>query len=318
MKKKILVTGSMAYDDIMDFPGLFKDNFRPDKLHQINISFLVESLDKHLGGIGTNISYNAHLLARKGIPVELYGAVGKDGDEFLRWMKLIGLDTRHVIVDQNMFTSTGKVITDKADNQIWGFYMGTDAAAGLTIDYKSGDVLMLSATHPKAFLNFQQQAIEIKMDYMYDPGMTLSWIKKKALKEGVLAAKWLIGNDYEIARVMEMTGLTIDGKNGLAAKGVVVITTLGAEGVTYRDGNNEIYVSAYGIKNPIDPTGAGDAFRGGFLAAYMNGENTEECLKLAGATASFAVEKLGTVTHNPSVDDIKKRARTLKVRTKNY
>lgn len=309
----IIVTGSMAYDEIMDFPGLFKDHFHPEKLHQINISFALSNIQKQLGGTGTNIAYNLSLaLNNFQTPIKLLGAVGKDGKEFIDFLKKNKLNIEGIIVDKKLYSSTGKVITDKHDNQIWGFYYGASIKSAKHDLKKNADqnsLVIIPANHPDAFLHFQKQSIKQKMDYLYDPGMTLTWIKDKDLFEGVMHAKYLIGNDYEIAMIMKRLKKTV---NELIKTGLEIITTLGKDGVRYESIKSKVHtVKAYKIKKIIDPTGAGDAWRGGFIAGLCKNYLIKDCLKLGNVIASFAVESYGTVNHKPTQKQINHRLSTL-------
>lgn len=308
-----IITGSVAFDEIMDFPYEFKDFIDPDKLHQINVSFAVDRLEKQIGGTGTNIVYNLRFLLSNLSSIKLFAAIGKDGEVFLEWMKREGMNTKHILMDRGLYTATGKVITDKKDNQIWGFYYGA-CAKGKYIDLlphlKKTTLLVIAANHPDAFLRYQKDAVRKKISYLYDPGMALTWIKDADLRKGLLHCAWLVGNDYEIGQIIKRLKMTTDE---LVAQNIVVITTLGDKGVTYRDRESFCRVPAYKIKRVIDPTGAGDAWRGGFIAGIMEGESVPESLKLANATASFAVESYGTVNHNPTKKEILKRAQSLPV-----
>jgi len=309
----VIVTGSMAYDDIMDFPGFFKDYLHPDKLHQINVSFVLDKIEKQIGGTGTNIAYNLKLvLGGDKVPVILLGAVGKDGQEFIRFLKKNRCDTKGIIVDKKLYTATGKVITDKNDNQIWGFYYGASQTASkhqLKKYADSDSLVFISANHPKAFLHFQKQAIAGEYDYFYDPGMSLTWITDRDLKEGVLNSKFLVGNDYEIAMICKR--LRIDVKN-LVKKAINVVTTLGGKGVCYEYSEKNLYkkivVPAFPVRNVLDPTGAGDAWRAGFTAGIIKNCSLTDCLKLGNVMASFAIETYGTVNHHPDQKAITDRS----------
>jgi len=312
MKKytNILVTGSMGYDTIMNFPSRFKEHLLPEKLHQINVSFVVSAMERQFGGTATNIAYNFSLF--KGNNIKLLASVGKDGDHLLNYMKRSGVDIDGVLIDKKIFSANGTVITDMDDNQIWGFFYGAcELAKKISLDGYSdeGSILVISANHPDAFMNFQRQAIEKKIEYLYDPGMTLAWNNSKDLTEGVMNCKWLVGNDYEIARICKLLEMEV---KDIVKKGIKVITTLGGEGVRYEDDKMEYYVPAVSGKTLVDPTGAGDAWRAGFLTGVIRELSIEESLRLGNAVASYAVEMYGTANHTPSEVAIQKRANELK------
>ncbi len=308
----IIVTGSIAYDDIMVFPGYFKDHFHPEKLHQINISFAVGSLIKHIGGTATNISYNMSRFTKKKIYV--VGSMGRDHDTITQFYKKNKIDFSGSYIDQELYCSTGKVITDISDNQIWGFYYGA-AEKGNLVDfapYAKDSFGIISANHSNAFLHAQNYFIEHSIPYLYDPGMSLTWISDADLREGIEHADILVGNDYEIAQMTRRLKCNV---SDFIRKKIAVITTLGAAGVRYED-NDQLYeVNGYMVQKLIDPTGAGDAWRGGFVAARLEGKDIVDSLKIANSLASFAVESPGTANHTPSRKQIEERARTLDPRS---
>ena len=320
--KSVYVTGSIAYDTIMNFPNQFQDYFHAEKLHQINVSFVVDKLEKQLGGTGSNIAYNIAQIfnfqlsmINKKPSIYLLGSIGKDGKEFINFFKKNKIDASGVIVDKKLYTSAGSVITDIKNNQIWGFYYGASEKIPYT-DFnninKETDLLVISANHKNSFLYFQREAIKNKIPYFYDSGMTLTWITDKDLKDGVMNCKYLVGNDYEIAMILKRLNVSI---NRLIDMGINVIITLGENGVNYYGVGakraSPVLIKAFHVKKMIDPTGAGDAWRGGFIAGLLLGRSTEDCLKLGNVMASFAIEKYGTVNHRPSLVQINKRMREI-------
>ncbi|MCX6732968.1 MAG: PfkB family carbohydrate kinase [Candidatus Roizmanbacteria bacterium] len=354
--KKIYIAGSVAYDEIMDFPHHFKDYFHPEKLHQINVSFAVSDLAKHLGGITTNIVYALkNTVEYYGLDSRLRGndkgghgndrttiypvaAVGRDGGELLDFFKKNKIDCTYVQKDEKLYTATGKVITDKNDNQIWGFYYGAAKLIpkletlntnneNLRLDSRlrgndatPSDFWIISATHERPFATALRFVINNKLPYMFDPGMTLTWIKDALLKKGVMNAQYVIGNDYEIAMIEKRLGTTV---KELVEQGVNVITTLGSKGVELVESvklvelgvtkykANKLFVPAVKLKKVVDPTGAGDAWRGGFVGALVAGKPLNECLVMGNVMASFAVENVGTVEYTVNVTEIKKRAKSI-------
>lgn len=304
-----IVAGSVAFDEIMNFPAHFVDYIQKDKLHQINVSFVVDRLEKQLGGTATNIAYNLSLLTDSNIQV--ISAIGKDGDDFISFFKKNNIDTNLIIINKTVFTSTGKVITDMSDNQIWGYYYGPlgDAKRNSIIQKSQKKTLViLSATAGDAFLNHQKECIENKIDYLYDPGMTLTWIKKDELADGIKNCKWLVANDYELSSILKITGLS---KSEILKKIDAIITTQGEKGVEYQTHKATIRVPGFRIVKIVDPTGAGDAWRGGFIAGILEGIPELDSLVQANALASFAVEAYGTVNHHPSKKQIGERMRKI-------
>jgi adenosine kinase len=370
----------MAYDEIMDFPNHFKDYFHPEKLHQINVSFAVSSLAKHLGGCATNISYalsntntyyaqnpkpstlnskQMKLNSKKDkkdfgpstldFRLNIYpiGAVGRDGGELISFFKNNKINTSHVYKDEKLYTATGKVITDMNDNQIWGFYYGACSInpkletlnpnqinqnskqkgnyrldPGLRRDDTGVTVYpefwILSATHEKPFTSTLRHVMKYKLPYLFDPGMTLTWIRDDLLKKGVLNATYVIGNDYEIGMIEKRLKMSV---KDIVKSGVNVITTLGERGVKIQLRpaeislnqlkSDEIKIKAVRLRKVVDPTGAGDAWRGGFMGALTAGRSIKECLIMGNVMASFAVEGVGTVEYKASKEEIERRIKTL-------
>lgn len=304
----IIVTGSIAYDDIMNFPGHFKDHFHPEKLHQINISFVVNSFIKHIGGTATNISYNIKQISDK--EVYVCGGVGRDHEQITEFYKKNKINTDGLFIDDTLYTATGKVITDQTDNQIWGYYYGA-CAKGDQVDFSklpNKSFGIVSANHPKAYFHAQNYFIKHRIPYLYDPGMALTFIKDNELLEGINHCMYLVGNDYEIAQMMRRLNKSV---HDFIEKGIAVITTLGAEGVLYQDQEHEIVIKAFPVKKLVDPTGAGDAWRGGFIGSLMKGNDLEMSLKVGNVLASFAVESAGTVNHKVTVSEVMRRVKVL-------
>ncbi len=338
----IVVTGSLSWDIIMDFPNQFVNHLQPDKLHQINVSFVVDNLEKQMGGTGTNIAFavseaskaiktlnpksetlnksQIQNLKDKQVPVYLLGGLGKDGKEHLEFFKKNNINTQGIVSDPKRYSASGTVITDIKDNQIWGFYYGA-CDRGKDADFKQfvkqDSLMIISANHPDAFLTAQNYAIKHKIDYMYDCGMALSWISDNNLQSGVNNCRWLVGNDYEISAICKQLGVSVDN---LVAKGITVITTLGEKGVRYERqiqiSNSKIEIPAFKGLNVVDPTGAGDAWRGGFLSAILFGMDTQTSLTIGNVMASFVIESYGTVNYRVSKEEFEKRMKELGLKVK--
>lgn len=316
----------MSWDTIMDFPSRFMDFLAPEKLHQINVSFVVDNLEKQIGGTATNIAFAASQTAKTikfqisnfptflrvnkfQIPIIILGGLGKDGKDHLAFFKKNGIDTQGIVVDKKIFSANGSVITDIKDNQIWGFYYGA-CQRGKDVEFskfvKKDSLMIISANHPDAFLTTQKYAVKNKVDYLYDAGMTLTWITDHDLRQGIMNATYLIGNDYEIAMIMKRIKMEV---KELEEKGINVITTLGEEGCQLQ---NSVYVPAVKVKKVVDPTGAGDGFRGGFMVALACGYDMIDCLEIGNVVASFAIEKYGTVNYKISRGEFEKRLKAIK------
>lgn len=300
----ILVTGSLAFDFIMDFPGSFADNIDPTKIHILNLSFLVETLKKERGGTAGNIAYSLALL---NTPVSILGTVGEDFASYFEFLKLSKVNTKNIHVIENEFTSQAFITTDKKDNQIAAFYPG---AMSKTPDLNIKNVnpkpayVVVSPNHPVAMINFAKQCQQLDIPYMFDPGMQLPRLSDEDLKIGIEKADILIGNDYEMGLLKTRLNLTDEQ---LLEKVRILITTLGEKGALVKTKEQTVEISPAKPKEVLDPTGAGDAFRGGFLAGMMRGLDLKICGNMGAIASCFAIEKYGTTNHGYSISDFSKR-----------
>lgn len=305
----IAVFGSVAYDNIMNFNGVFSDYFHPEKIHQINVSFLVDDFDETVGGTGTNIAYNLSLVSD--IPVRLTAGIGKDGRRMREFFERNKLDTSGLLEDSTRFSAHGKVVTDANHNQIWTFYYGACellADTDISPYVPDGTLSIISANHKRAFLHTQQSLMKLKKPYVYDPAKMLGVITKDELYEGIMHATLLVGNDYEIALILRMLGIP---KEDIMKRGIPIVTTLGAEGVQYEDTSQSCSLNAYPDSFLKDPTGAGDAWLAGFLTRSIKTQDVKHALAYGNALASFAIESVGASAHRPTRKEIEERAQTI-------
>lgn len=307
---RVIIVGSVAYDEIMDFPGQFADYIHPEKIHTLSVSFGIDRLTKQLGGVATNIAYGLRL-THPDLQVSVASGVGQDGREFEEFFKRHRIDTSLLVSDKALYCATGKVITDRHNNQIWGFYYGACESAK-AIDYDQIDpktsCVIISSTHTAAFIVAQDACIRRGIPYIYDPGMVMTFMDVEILKTGIQHASIVIANDYEVGHITKATGITVDA---MVQAGTTVITTLGKDGVEYRDGTITKTVGAYPQTAVKDPTGAGDAFRGGFVGSMIAGRPLQESLAAGCALASFAIESYGTVNHAPSSKELSARRKVI-------
>ncbi|MDD5147363.1 MAG: carbohydrate kinase family protein [Candidatus Daviesbacteria bacterium] len=316
----ITVTGSLAFDHIMDYPGRFSDHIMPDKIHQINLSFLVTTLKKQKGGTAGNIAYNLALLKN---PVSILGIAGSDfsaptesGCSYKEFLQQAGVDTSLIKTSQSI-TSTCYIMTDIADNQITAFYPGAmNEAETLSLGSTKTDLVVISPNNPKAMVKFVKECQSSGTGYMLDPGMQLPALDPENLKMMVANATILIGNDYEISLLKEKTGLD---ETQLLNQVKVLITTLGENGSIIQ--TNGLPDSPSRSQSPpgrwsikagkpnqvVDPTGAGDAYRAGFLAGYLKGLGLQICGQMGAVAACYTVEKYGTTSHAFSLEEFKRR-----------
>lgn len=301
---KILVTGSLAFDLIMDFPGSFSENIDPTKLHLINLSFLVNNLKKEKGGTAGNIAYSLALLQ---IPVAILGAVGDDFDGYISFLETAGVEISTIKKIENESTSQAFIITDQKDNQITAFYPGAmNDNPNLKIANlkEKPNFVVVSPNHPEAMMNFVKEAQELNIPYMFDPGMQLPRLSEEDLKTGINGAKILIGNDYEMGLLKSKLSLTDEQ---LLEQVEILITTLGEKGSEIKTKTEFITIEPGKPEQVVDPTGAGDAYRSGFLTGLQQGFDLQTCGQMGAIASCYAIEKYGTTNHRYSVSEFCKR-----------
>lgn len=288
----LIVTGSIAFDYVMKFPGDFSDHVLPEHTHNINISFIVNSFDKHRGGTAGNMSYTLGLLKT---PHLLYAYAGDDFDDYRDAFEKLGIDLRGVRIDSTDHTATGFALADKSQNQIWSFYYGAAAkSAELRLDKvaKKDDLLMVGPQGAAGSMAFIKQALELEIPYFFDPGFILTQITVSDLELGLKNAAYIIGNGYEIELMKKRVSTWDD-----IIKGKTVITTLGEHGATINTPEKEYRIAPTLAEKVVVTAGAGDAWRGGFLAGLERNLDIQTCGQMGATAASYAVEYTGTQEH---------------------
>lgn len=304
---KIVVTGSLAYDHIMSMPGRFSDHILPDKLHILNVSFIMKTFRQEFGGTGGNIAYTLSLLQ---IPTFLVATAGKDFvlyQEHLSKTKYIDLSAVKIIRNEN--TARGFVITDRDDNQIWGFYDGAmrySSEMNLTQYLNKDTLLVIAPNDPKAVMGYVNQAISSDTSYIFDPAFNIPHFGIRDLMKAISNSTILIGNDYEITLIKRKLKLS---STQLLDKCHIVVTTLGSKGSLIHTKEQKTVVPSAKPKNESDPTGAGDAYRAGFLAGYIRNLPLGVCGRMGALAAVYTVEKYGTQTHNFTLKAFQERYR---------
>ncbi|CAN5500760.1 carbohydrate kinase family protein [soil metagenome] len=300
----IVLSGSLAFDYIMNFPGYFEDHILPDRIHVLNVSFLVDSLDRQRGGVAGNIAYSLGLL---GQPCRLVGTVGNDFEEYRAELEELGIDLSGVVTLDDLVTASAFITTDRADNQITGFFPGAMSCAGeYGIDSHLDRVKIgvVSPTAPAAMRRHVDELKEAGLPFMFDPGQQVVALSAEDVRAGVEGAYILAANDYELAMIEEKLETTRDAI--VAQVPVVAITfgdlgsTLYAEGETYDIPPSEPW-------RVVDPTGAGDGYRAGLVAGYTRGINWEATGRIASTAAAFVVEQKGTQAHQYTRDEFRER-----------
>lgn len=284
----LIVTGSLAYDYIMEFPGKFGDHILPEKIHDVNLSFIVNTFAKRRGGTAGNVSYPLGLLKT---PHILYSYAGNDFAEYKKAFEKIGINMQHVRLDKTQHTATGFAMTDKGHNQIWGYYYGAASnipTLPLKKVAKKGDLVLIGPQGAAGSMHFVRECIDLQIDYMFDPGFILTQVSDTDLTLGVLHAAYVIGNEYE----MEVISKRVKNWT-IFKKEKIVITTRGDKGSKI-EAQGKIYTIPLVAAKVAETTGAGDAWRGGFLAGLVRNFNLQTCGQMGALAASFAVGNYGT------------------------
>jgi len=290
----ILISGSLAYDRIMDFPGKFADHILPDKIHILNICFTVNGLQERFGGTAGNIAYTLSLL---GEMPEILATCGRDFDNYRQWLETLGLPQDGIRSIDKEFTASAYITTDRADNQITGFNPGAmKYPSEFSFDGLKPDdtVAIISPGNTQDMITYSRDYKTRGIDYICDPGQQIPVIPEEELAEMIQGAKILVSNDYELDLIQKHTDRS---KSDLLEHTGSIITTFGEEGSVIYTTEYEDHVPAASPVTVTDPTGAGDAFRAGLIKGLVSGEHLLKSTQMGSVAASFAVEALGTQEH---------------------
>lgn len=300
----ILISGSVAYDRIMDYRGKFADSLLPDQLHQINVSFLIEDLKENFGGTAGNIAYSLALLQEH---ATILAAVGKDFAPYQAWMQRHDIDTSKIVLEHNKPTAAAYIMTDQGNNQIAAFHLGAMAMPYPplnTVVPKETKYAIVAPGNIFDMVAFPKLYRERNIPYLFDPGQNIPALSGEDLRTCITGAKALIANDYEMRMIQEKTGWNHDD---LLFAAEMLVTTLGENGSRIETKNETISIPVAQCPTVKDPTGAGDAYRAGFLKGLLHDLSLDQCGKLGSTMAAYTVEQYGTQTHAPTFHEIKKR-----------
>jgi adenosine kinase len=289
-----LVSGSIAYDYIMDFPDSFKNHILPDQIHILNVCFVVEKLNKNFGGCATNIAYTMKLLESNPI---MFAPVGKDGRDFLEFFEENKINKDYIPKSKELLTASAHITTDKDGNQVIAYYNGaTSEANNMKLeDVKENiDLAIIAPTQKDAMIKHAKECFDKKIPFCFDPSHQLTAFSSQELMAIIGQAKFYIGNDYEIKLTEEKTGWDQDE---LLNHVEVLIITLGEKGSIIKTKDQTFEIKSCPANSVEDPTGAGDAYRGGFFSAYTEGQDYQTCGQVASVASTYAVENYGTVNH---------------------
>lgn len=302
----ILLTGSVAYDYLMTFPGSFSEQILPERLSSISLSFLVDSMAKVRGGIAPNIAYTLALLGEK---PRIMATVGEDFSEYRAWLEGKGVDTAEMAVIPGEFTASFFATTDHGSSQIASFYPGAmahSATQSLRDLRKRPDLVVVSPSDPAAMKKFPAECRDLGIPYLYDPSQQTLRLSGEELSRDMERAKFLFCNDYEYGLISKKTGW--DLQQMLRHVAVVVITR-GREGAHLYSDGQEIFIPTVPEREIVDPTGVGDAFRAGFLAGHSRGWDWRLCGEVGSLAAVYCLECSGPQTHQFTREEFVKRFR---------
>ena len=302
----ILLTGSVAYDYLMTFPGLFKEQILPERLASISLSFLVESMSKQRGGIAPNIAYTMALLGEK---PRVMATVGEDFGDYRTWLDSKGVDTTLMQVVPGLFTASFFATTDQASAQIASFYpgaMGHSATQSIKELGKKPDLVIVSPSAPDAMMKFPAECRELGIPYLYDPSQQVLRLEGHELARDMEGAYFLFCNDYEFGLISKKTGWSLDQ---ILEHVKVLVITRGKDGADLYSDGDSVHIPTVPEDEIVDPTGVGDAFRGGFLAGYAHGFDWKLCGEIGSLSAVYCLEQRGTQNHSYTPAEFVKRFR---------
>lgn len=304
-----LICGSIAYDTIMSFEGRFQDQILPDQIHILNVAFLVPQMRREFGGCAGNIAYNLKLLG--GEPL-IMATVGGDAGPYFDQLAKYDIRADHIRELPDAFTAQAMITTDRDNNQITAFHPGAMSESHLN---EVADVVRthVDSKHPvklgivapdgrQGMWEHAKQLASQKIPFIFDPGQGLPMFDGKELMEFVELATYVAVNDYEGEMLSQRTGLSL---SEIAKKVEALIVTKGAQGAEIHSQGKMFAIPPVPVKNAIDPTGCGDAFRGGLLFGIENGLDWETTGRIGSLMGAIKIASQGPQNHKPSLTDIK-------------
>lgn len=303
----IIVTGSVAFDYLMSFPGRFRECILPDQIHQISLSFLVDAMRKQRGGCAPNVAYSLALLGER---PTVMATVGQDFSDYRAWLDRAGVDTSAIVEIEDEFTSSFFVNTDQENNQIASFYTGAMAKADLlsfhNLDPKAIQLAIISPNAPTAMQKYARECQELGIPYIYDPSQQIIRMTGDELVNGMRGAKMLIVNEYEFGLIKSKTGLTDEQ---LLALPEITVITRGEEGSMIHIEDDVLFIPVAPPTEVKEPTGAGDAYRAGIMKGMLRGYPWQTTGRIASLAATYVLEQYGTQNHCYSPDEFAARYR---------
>ncbi len=304
----VIVTGSIAYDYLMCFPGRFAEHILPEQVDHLSLSFLVDEMRKQRGGCAANIAYNLALLGER---PRLMGTVGQDFGEYREWLEAHGVDTSLTREEPDLFTASFFVNTDLDGNQIASFYAGAMARArDLSLrDVEIGgvDLVVISPNDPEAMVRYVEECRELGIPYLYDPSQQIVRLSGEALRAGIQGCDLLVVNEYEFELLQRRTGMTAEEVRAAPKRACVV--TRGKEGSRIWAGGVVYEIPAVPPERADDPTGVGDAYRAGLIKGIALGLTWDLAGRMGSLAATYALEQPGPQNHRYTLTEFVARFR---------
>lgn len=300
-----LICGSMAYDTIMVFHDKFKNHILPEKVHILNVSFLVPTLRREYGGCAGNIAYNLKLMDEQPL---IMATVGHDFEPYAQWLSQCGISTEYIKTLDDNYTGQAYITTDEEDNQITAFHPGAMNFSHLN-QVPAGAGIKLGIVSPDGkdgMVQHAQQFAEQNIPFIFDPGQGMPMFDNDELRQFLELATYATFNDYESELMQQRTGLTLEQ---IAEKVDALIVTLGAQGSKIYTQGSCVDIPPAEPKAVMDPTGCGDAFRAGLLYGLMNDHDWETTGRIASLLGAIKIEHNGTQNHGFSLEAFKQRYR---------
>ena len=299
----IVVTGSIAFDYLMSFPGKFTEHFLPEHIERVSLSFLVDTMDKRRGGCAPNIAYTLALLGEK---PQLMATAGEDFGEYRAWLEAAGVDTSLAKQIDGKFCASFFCSTDQNNNQIASFYTGAMAHAAELSFRTIGDpgLVIVSPNDPEAMVQYAEECRSLGIPYIFDPGQQCARMSGVQLAAGTVGARIVICNDYEFEILKQKTELD---EAAILSRSEALIVTRGEHGSSILTNDGHWTVAAVPPTRIVDPTGVGDAFRGGLMKGLALGLPYHVSAQIGSVAATYALEHLGGQSHSYSFGEFMER-----------
>jgi adenosine kinase len=304
--KAALICGSVAYDTILQFPDRFKSHILPDKIHILNVSFLVPDMRREFGGCAANIAYGLKLLGDRGVPM---ATAGHDFAPYAERMVAQGIPVEHIRLIDETFTAQAFITTDLDDNQITAFHPGAMQHAHLNRVSDAGSTIALGIVAPdgrQAMIEHAAQFAAARIPFIFDPGQGMPMFGAEELKSFIAQARWVAVNDYEWGMLQQKTGFTV---SDITAQVEALVVTRGAEGSIVYTKGGILTVPSARPKAVVDPTGCGDAYRAGLIHGLLHGLDWETTGRVASLMGAIKIESRGPQNYSFTTAEFDRRYR---------